>query len=137
MLTLLTNAEVYAPDPLGPDSILIAGKKIAYLRFREAGCQADRFTISSDGGGCLPAFDREGRLTRFGVGVPLDEALAPLTHNVADLLKLHHKGRLAVGMDADLVILDGDLDVRDVMARGNWHLRDHQTVRRGMYEATA
>ncbi|MFA3916685.1 beta-aspartyl-peptidase [Ruegeria hyattellae] len=124
----------------------------AYLEFREAGCRIDRFTISSDGGGCLPAFDSDGRLTRFGVGVsqtlpdtltelvglgvPLEEALAPLTCNVADLLKLHHKGRLAVGMDADLVILDGDLGVRDVMARGKWHMQDHQTVRRGMYEST-
>ncbi|WP_120634252.1 beta-aspartyl-peptidase [Ruegeria sp. EL01] len=122
----------------------------AYLQFREAGGRAERFTISSDGGGCLPAFDSDGILTRFGVGVsqtlpdtlvelvglgvPLAEALTPLTRNVADLLKLHHKGRLAVGMDADLVILDGDLGVRDVMARGKWHVQDHQTVRRGMYE---
>ncbi|MEM7320192.1 MAG: beta-aspartyl-peptidase [Pseudomonadota bacterium] len=123
----------------------------AYLRFREAGCRADRFTISSDGGGCLPAFDSEGNLTRIGVGlsqtlpdtladlvrrgIPLCEALAPLTSNVADLLKLRQKGRLAAGLDADLVILDGDLGVRDVMARGNWHVRDQQAICLGTFEA--
>lgn len=122
----------------------------AYVQFRDLGGRADRFTISSDGGGCLPAFDREGNLTRFGVGlsdtlpetlrdltdsgVPLSEALAPLTSNVADLLKLNQKGRLKVGMDADLVVLDENTAVRHVMARGEWHVRDGQIVRRGMYE---
>ena len=122
----------------------------AYIQFRDLGGHADRFTISSDGGGCLPAFDHEGNLTRFGVGlsdtlpdtlreltnrgVPMPEALAPLTSNVADLLKLHQKGRLNVGMDADLVVLDENTAVRHVMARGEWHVRDGQIARRGMYE---
>jgi beta-aspartyl-dipeptidase (metallo-type) len=122
----------------------------AFVQFRDAGGRADRFTISSDGGGCLPAFDREGNLTRFGVGLsgtlpetlreltdsgmPLSEALAPFTSNVADLLKLHRKGRLKTGNDADLVVLDENLAVRHVMARGEWHVRDGQIARRGMYE---
>ncbi|WP_371170823.1 beta-aspartyl-peptidase [Aliiroseovarius sp. 2305UL8-7] len=122
----------------------------AYLQFRDAGGRLDRFTISSDGGGCLPAFDDEGNLTRFGVGlcdilpetlgelvradVPLSEALAPFTSNVADLLKLRRKGRLATGMDADLVVLNEDLGIRHVMARGEWHIRDGQAVRYGTYE---
>ncbi|NRB17835.1 MAG: beta-aspartyl-peptidase [Rhodobacteraceae bacterium] len=122
----------------------------AYLQFSAAGCRTERFTISSDGGGCLPAFDREGNLTRFGVGlsqtlpdtlaelvragVHLGEALAPLTSNVADLLKLRQKGRLAVGMDADILVLGKDLSVQDVMARGQWHVRDHKSVRLGTYE---
>ncbi|WP_161787068.1 amidohydrolase family protein [Leisingera daeponensis] len=67
-------------------------------------------------------------------GVPLPEALAPFTSNAADLLKLHHKGRLKAGMDADMVVLDENLAVRHVMARGEWHVRDGQIARRGMYE---
>ena len=122
----------------------------AYVLFRDAGGRTDRFTISSDGGGCLPAFDREGNLTRFGVGlsdtlsdtlreladagVALSEALAPFTSNVADLLKLRRKGRLKAGMDADMVVLDENLAVRHVIARGEWHVRDGQIARRGMYE---
>jgi beta-aspartyl-dipeptidase (metallo-type) len=122
----------------------------AYLQFRDAGGPVERFTISSDGGGCLPAFDHEGNLTRFGVGlcdilpetlaelvradVSLSEALAPFTSNVADLLKLRRKGRLATGMDADLVVLDEELSIRHVMARGGWNIRDGQVIRRGTYE---
>jgi beta-aspartyl-dipeptidase (metallo-type) len=122
----------------------------AFLQFRAAGGDTDRFTISSDGGGCLPAFDRDGNLTRFGVGlsqtlpdtlaelvradVPLQDALAPLTSNVADLLKLRQKGRLAAGMDADILVLGMDLSVQDVMARGAWHIRNHNPVRLGTYE---
>lgn len=122
----------------------------AYVQYRDAGGRMDRFTISSDGGGCLPAFDHEGNLTRFGVGlcdilpetladlvrsgVPMAEALAPFTSNVADLLKLHRKGRLATGMDADLLVLGEDTTIRHVMARGEWHIRDGQLTRHGMYE---
>lgn len=122
----------------------------AFIRFRDSGGRTERFTISSDGGGCLPAFDREGNLTRFGVGLSdtlpetlrdltgqgmaLSDALAPFTSNVADLLKLRRKGRLKAGMDADLVVLDENLAVRHVMARGEWHVRDGQIARRGMYE---
>lgn len=122
----------------------------AYLQFRDAGGRIERFTISSDGGGCLPAFDHDGNLTRFGVGlcdilpetlselvgagVPLSEALAPLTSNVADLLKLRRKGRLAAGMDADLLVLGENQAIRHVMARGKWHIRDGDVVRRGTYE---
>ncbi len=67
-------------------------------------------------------------------GTKLEEALGPLTSNVADLLKLGQKGRLAVGKDADLLVLGQDLSVRDVMARGQWHVRDHQPVRLGTFE---
>lgn len=122
----------------------------AFFQYRDAGCRKDRFTISSDGGGCLPAFDHDGNLTRFGVGlsqtlpdtladlvergVPLDEALAPFTSNVADLLKLGRKGRLLVGHDADLLVLDAAMGVQDVMARGQWHVKAGVALRRGTYE---
>ncbi len=71
---------------------------------------------------------------RTNRGVPMPEALAPLTSNVADLLKLHREGRLNVGMDADLVVLDENTAVRHLMAWGEWHVRDGQMARRGMYE---
>ena len=122
----------------------------AFLQYRDAGCRMDRFTISSDGGGCLPAFDHDGNLTRFGVGlsqtlpdtlgdlvkqgVPLAEALAPFTSNAADLLKLGRKGRLSIGHDADLIVLDAAMGVQDVMARGQWHVKAGAAIRRGTYE---
>lgn len=122
----------------------------AYLQFRDAGGRIDRFTISSDGGGCLPAFDMDGNLTRFGIGLsstlpdtlvdlvgaglPLCDALAPMTSNVADLLRLKQKGRLAQGLDADLIVFDDTFGIQHVMARGVWHMRDGNIIQRGYYE---
>ena len=128
----------------------------AFLRYRNGGYPADKLTISSDGGGCLPHFNAEGELLRIGVGrsstlvetlrevlnhqvphapqVSMAEALAPFTSNVADLLKLSHKGRLQQGNDADMVVLDKDYNICDVMARGRWHKRHGKTQIFGTYE---
>lgn len=121
-----------------------------FLEYRAGGHPADRLTVSSDGGGCLPAFDKEGRLTRFGVGlsatlpetlqvllgqgVAMQDALPMLTSNVANLLKLGHKGRLAVGMDADLLVMSPRGEIRDVMAMGRWHVRDAKAIVLGTFE---
>jgi len=122
----------------------------AFLAYQSGGYPADRLTVSSDGGGCLPAFDKEGRLTRFGVGlsatlpetlqdllaqgVAMDTALPMLTSNVADLLKFNRKGRLEVGMDADLLVMSARGDISDVMARGRWHVREGRAIVLGTFE---
>jgi beta-aspartyl-dipeptidase (metallo-type) len=124
----------------------------ALVRYWASGAPAERVTVSSDGGGCLPAFDRDGRVTHMGVGdagsladtlagllargVPLERAVAPFTANVAALLRLPGKGVVAAGADADLVVLDDAGRPRDVMARGAWHVRDGRLVRRGTFEWT-
>lgn len=124
----------------------------AFLAYREGGYPSELLTMSSDGGGCLPAFNSEGELTRMGVGtssilpetlaeladqnVPLEEILPCLTSNVARLLRLSHKGRLEKGLDADLVVLDQSNKVSHVMARGNWHVREYEPVILGTYENT-
>ena len=40
------------------------------VRYLDAGADASRITVSSDGGGCLPVFDDEGRVASFDVGSP-------------------------------------------------------------------
>ena len=103
-----------------------------------------------DGGGCLPVFDADGRVVQMGVGhagslletvrelvarrYGLDRILPAFTSNVAALLRLSTKGALRVGADADLVVLDAEYRVRDVMARGSWHIQGGMTVRRGTFE---
>jgi beta-aspartyl-dipeptidase (metallo-type) len=63
------------------------------------------------------------------------EAVLPLfTRNPARLLRLHRKGAVAVGMDADLVVLDAAGRPADVMARGRWHVRDGRAVVRGLFD---
>ncbi len=122
----------------------------ALTRFLEDELEPTRVTVSSDAGGCLPHFDAHGRIDRWGVGEPTSmsdalremlvrgwpaEAVLPaFTSNVASALRLPGKGRIEVGGDADLVVLDGEHRVRDVMARGVWHVRRGQALVKGRFE---
>ncbi|MCE2903186.1 MAG: beta-aspartyl-peptidase [Gemmatimonas sp.] len=122
----------------------------ALARYLVSGAPAAHVTVSSDGGGCLPTFDADGRVTHMGVGdagsllatvrtliargLPLEAVLPAFTSNAADLLRLPGKGRLTVGADADLVVLDDTLHVTEVMARGAWQVRRGAAVRRGTFE---
>ena len=53
-------------------------------------------------------------------GVPLAAAVAAASLNPAEMLGVTDRGRIAVGQRADLVELDGDLQVRRVMRAGAW-----------------
>lgn len=122
----------------------------ALMRYLEAGAPTGRVTISSDGGGCLPVFNDEGEMTSMDVGRPsslgttlrellrqgltLPQALPPLTSNVAALLRLKHRGTIAAGAVADLLVLDDDHGISDVMVAGSWHMRDGKLCRAGRFE---
>lgn len=122
----------------------------ALTRYLEAGLPAERVTVSSDGGGCFPVFDREGEVIGMDVGnpaamagalkelldcgQPLERVLPAFTSNPARLLLLKQKGRLAVGADADLVVLGAGGAVEEVMARGRWHVRSGHPVTWGTFE---
>ena len=121
-------------------------------RWLSEGLPADRLTVSSDGSGCLPTFNDEGVLVHMDIGRPdtitqalrgllrrgrpLEVVLPFFTSNVARLLRLHDKGRIAAGADADLVVIDDDGAVRDVLARGRFMVRAGAVVVPGMFEGT-
>lgn len=123
----------------------------AVIRYLDSGAPPERLSVSSDGGGCLPTFDAEGRVATMGVGesgslpvtlaelvargVPLATALAPFTSNPARLLRLPGKGHIAVGADADLVVLDSNGGIRDVMCGGRWPVRAGTLQVRGPFES--
>ena len=125
----------------------------AFLRYHDAGAPAERLTISSDAGGCLPCFDAHGHVCGMDVGkpgalletlaelvrrgVPLARALPPFTANVADALRLARKGRIALGADADLVCLDEQGGALHVIARGRVHRRDGRAELSGTFERGA
>jgi len=142
-----TTVDVTAFPPDDADPALDAAAAIhAWL---DAKLPAARLTCSSDGAGCLPVFDGEGQLVTMDVGKPAtlattlatllkkrdaSEVLPFFTSNVAMLLRLPRKGRIAEGADADLVLLDDAGLPRDVMARGKWLVRRGVSVVRGPFE---
>ncbi len=123
----------------------------AVVRYLDSGAPPERLSVSTDGGGCLPTFDAEGRVSSMGIGhlgalaetlvallgrgVPLDVALAPMTSNPSRHLRLAGKGVVTVGADADLLVLDSNGRITDVMCDGRWHLRHGQSEVVGRFEA--
>jgi beta-aspartyl-dipeptidase (metallo-type) len=125
----------------------------ALVRYLDAKLPPGNVTVSSDAGGCLPVFDADGRVASMDVGrpaalaatlcsllergEPLARILPAFTANVARLLQLPRKGHIAPGADADLVALDASGNIRDVMVRGQWHVRSGHAIRRGTFEDPA
>ena len=123
---------------------------VALIRYLDSGAPAGRITISSDGGGCLPVFNEQGEITSMDIGSPaslpatlarllqqgltLDEALPAFTSNVANILRFHDRGRIAVGQAADLLVLDDQDNISDVMIAGIWHVRDGRQIISGPFE---
>jgi beta-aspartyl-dipeptidase (metallo-type) len=117
----------------------------------KAGVPIGHITITSDGNGSLPNFDADGRLINIDMGypksifteladavlhekLPLEMAVKVVTSNVADILKLKGKGRICVGYDADLVVIDADFGISDVIARGQLMTQNYKRIRKGTYE---
>lgn len=143
-LDITTSAYPFFPDDEVKPSKALAG-------LLAAGVPVEHVTFSSDAGGSLPMFDESGNLLSLTTGdpatlldevldcvreegLPLDTALKVATTNPADTFKLSRKGRVAEGMDADLVLLDEDMRLRHVLALGEWMLRDGKPLKKGTFE---
>ena len=106
----------------------------ALVRYLDAGLPADRISVSSDGGGCLPVFDAQGQVVATETALPdsliaclqtllaqgrsLESVLLAFSSNPARLLRLQAKGTITVGADADLLAIDAAGAVLDVWSRG-------------------
>ena len=122
----------------------------ALLRYMQQALPQDKLTISSDGGGCLPCFNEKGDMTKMDFasssamtdvfyelldhGQSIEKVLPFFTSNVAALMNFSHKGRLQLGADADLILLDTKNRINHVMAQGQWHVFDKQIVKKGVFE---
>ena len=117
---------------------------------RNAGVPMENITFTSDAGGSLPGFDAEGNLTMLQMGTPhsnwveildavnqegvlLQDALKTVTSNPARVLKLKGKGKIALGMDADLIGIQND-EITHVIAMGQWMQKEKQLLKKGSYE---
>jgi beta-aspartyl-dipeptidase (metallo-type) len=118
--------------------------------FRKKGLPLDRIMVSSDGNGSQPIFDRSGKLVRLTIArekdsfrkfrdlvvkkiLPLEEAVRLFSTNAAEFYKLGKKGRIAAGGDADLILLDRDLGLKGVFARGKKLMAGGRLLAKGTF----
>lgn len=121
------------------------------LRALEAGVPLDRMTFSSDGRGGVRRIDpitkvstytpaplhlnyKEMRLLVKEGQLPLEQAVRLITTNPAQNMNLKKKGHIIVGYDADFCILDDDLILTEVIAKGQLMMKDSIVIKKGSYE---
>lgn len=114
---------------------------------------AERITMSSDSNGSMPKWDsKREHIVGMGVGkmtnlyrairrmvieehIPLETALPFITSNVAKALDMYpRKGAVQAGGDADLVLLDRELNISGVIARGRPMMLDGELLVKGTFE---
>ncbi|MDQ3492886.1 MAG: N-acetylglucosamine-6-phosphate deacetylase [Chloroflexota bacterium] len=105
------------------DAVSLAGTGLAQgmIGALEVQVEGDRCTLRSTGAlaGSLIALDSAVR-NLVGSGLPLPRAAAAASGNPATMIGALDRGRLAVGLRADIVELDDDLAVGRVMRGGEW-----------------
>ncbi|EMN1292321.1 beta-aspartyl-peptidase [Citrobacter freundii] len=121
----------------------------AILHALEAQVPAERITISSDGNGSVPRFNAQGIVEGLSaapvagnlnllprlidVGIPVPQAIAMLTANVARSLGISG-GVLCAGERADICVLNDDLSLAHLFAAGKPLLRDGECLVTGNFE---
>jgi beta-aspartyl-dipeptidase (metallo-type) len=116
-----------------------------------AGVSLDQITLSSDSNGSMPVFDEHGKMTGIAVGEIQNlfaewKSLATKGFAVEDVTKMvtsnparraglfREKGSLDTGKDADILILNDDLSLESLMAKGRLLVHDRQVIVKGTFE---
>eukprot|EP00002_Diphylleia_rotans_P006888 TRINITY_DN1632_c0_g1_i2.p1 TRINITY_DN1632_c0_g1~~TRINITY_DN1632_c0_g1_i2.p1 ORF type:complete len:469 (-),score=105.60 TRINITY_DN1632_c0_g1_i2:3099-4505(-) len=122
----------------------------ALLELKRDGLPLERVTMSSDAYGSFPKFDDNGNTIGYGVGKPdtllktvktlvvthrwsVQDAIRIVTANPATAMKLSGKGRITVGQDADILILDSQWNLQYVFAKGQ-KMKTPTWIKKGMFE---
>jgi len=117
----------------------------------DAGIPVHQITLSSDSNGSMPIFDAKGNVVKLGVGdiqclfddwrqlvqagLSIEDSLKVVTSNPAQRAGLAaSKGSLEVGKDADLLILNRDLDIDSVLAKGRLMIDRGKIYVKGTFE---
>lgn len=123
---------------------------VAIARFLAAGVPVGRITMSSDGNGVMTVFNEDGTSKMLVSpvkamfeefrdmileGVPITDALRVVATNPSTLLALPNKGKIQVGFDADILLIDKDIKLQTVFARGQKMVDKNKVLIKGVFEA--
>lgn len=122
------------------------------VRAESEGVPLENITISSDGYGSWSRYDEYGNMLEIGVSsvsslynelkamvlelsFDLENALGFFTTNVSKALSLYpKKGTVMEGADADLLIIDKNMNLLSVIANGKLMLDKGEIIVKGTYE---
>ena len=117
----------------------------------ENGLNLNSVSLSSDGNGSIPKFNNAGELKGFGSAsckanikiikelidhkiLPVENVIALMTKNVASFLNFHKKGEIKIGNDADFVVFDNEMNIKDVIAKGEFCVKNGEIIKKGFFE---
>ncbi|MCF7790453.1 MAG: beta-aspartyl-peptidase [Victivallales bacterium] len=138
-----------SPETTGQNSVKVSR---GIRKALEAGVREENISVSSDGNGSWSVYDSRGHLLKIGVSqlnklhlelkdlvfeekLSLGQSLKFITSNVAKILQVYpEKGVLKQGSDADILILDNNLDIDSVYAKGKTMVFNKSVVKKGMFE---
>ena len=116
------------------------------------GVPIERVTMSTDGNGSMPKFDKKKKIVGMLVAsvsslykefieiikeekMPIEDAIRVTSTNIAKHLKLNQKGEVKTGKDADLIVLKKNtLQIKHVIAKGKIMMENEQIIRFGISE---
>lgn len=117
----------------------------------DGGVPIEQITLSSDSNGSMPVFNEKGEMIKMAVGdieylrreckdlvkegFLLEQVLKMVTSNPAKRAGIDCcKGSIEEGKDADLLILDKDLEIETVIAKGRMMVHQRKVLVKGTFE---
>ncbi|MEK4029049.1 beta-aspartyl-peptidase [Pseudobacillus sp. FSL P4-0506] len=131
-------------------SRLSAAQALKYLL--DHGVAISQITVSSDANGSMPVFNKTGELEGLEVagfeptiqalkelvneqGLSMEDALKPFTITPAKGIGVYpFRGTIAEQSYADIVLMDENMEIRDVWVNGVPFMRDYQLLKKGAFE---
>ncbi len=120
---------------------------------RKKNAPLDHITISSDGNGSMPVFDKKGRLVGLTIATQkslwanfrylmtekiasLEECIHLFSTTPAIFYKLKQKGEIKPGKDADILVLDKDLNLSASFAMGQKMMAGSKLLVKGTFSSS-